>query len=301
MTVVNGGVFGKKWLRLRSPHPDANCAAGPGTLMASAGPRPSHEAAVPKLEAQSISVTFSSRGRTTKAVDRISLSIREGEFVAVVGPSGSGKSTLLMALDGLVPLSGGSVLVNGVRTERPGQDRAVVFQDASLLPWRTVIENIAYGLELVGRPKRERLQVARDLVSITGLGGFENFYPQQLSGGMRQRVNIARALAADPEVILLDEPFSGLDAQTRETMQSELLKIWDERKKTALFVTHQIDEAVYLADRVLALSARPARIVQEWHIPFERPRALELKQTPEHRDIEREIWQVVRHQGSLNI
>jgi NitT/TauT family transport system ATP-binding protein len=203
-----------------------------------------------------------------------------------------------MALDGLVPLTHGLVSVNGIATHGPGPDRAVVFQDASLLPWRTIIQNVAYGLELAGRPKAERLEIAAELIALTGLRGFEHFYPQQLSGGMRQRVNIARALAADPEVLLLDEPFSGLDAQTRETMQSELLKIWDERKKTALFVTHQIDEAVYLADRVICFSARPARIVQEWLIPFERPRSLEIKHSQAHRDIEGEIWQVVRQQGA---
>jgi NitT/TauT family transport system ATP-binding protein len=255
----------------------------------------------PKLEARDICVTFAGHGRTTVAVQGVNLTMRDGEFVAIVGPSGSGKSTFLMALDGLVPLTGGSVAVNGQSTNGPGRDRAVVFQDASLLPWRTVIQNVAYGLELAGRPKAERLAIASDLIVLAGLRGFENYYPQQLSGGMRQRVNIARALAADPEVLLLDEPFSGLDAQTRETMQSELLKIWDERKKTAIFVTHQIDEAVYLADRVIAFSARPACIVQEWHIPFERPRALELKQSPQHRAIEAEIWQVVRAQGAKNV
>ncbi|HEY3684072.1 MAG TPA: ABC transporter ATP-binding protein [Streptosporangiaceae bacterium] len=250
--------------------------------------------ASPKLEARDMSVTFASHGTHTVAVDRVNLSVADGEFVAIVGPSGSGKTTFLMALDGLVGLSGGSVAVDGTVVRGPGQDRAVVFQDASLLPWRTVVGNVAYGLELAHRPKRERLHVARDLIALTGLAGFEAFYPRQLSGGMRQRVNIARALAADPEVLLLDEPFSGLDAQTRETMQSELLKIWDERKKTAIFVTHQIDEAVYLADRVVAFSARPARIVNEWHIPFERPRPLDIKQTTEHRELERDIWHTVR-------
>jgi NitT/TauT family transport system ATP-binding protein len=251
-----------------------------------------------KLEAHDVCVTFTSRGKTTTAVEGVSLSMRDGEFVAIVGPSGSGKSTFLMALDGLVPLTHGTVSVDGTPIKGPGRSRAVVFQDASLLPWRTIIDNVAYGLELAHRPKKERLATARELVALAGLQGFEHYYPQQLSGGMRQRANIARALAADPEVLLLDEPFSGLDAQTRETMQSELLKIWDERKKTAIFVTHQIDEAVYLADRVIAFSARPARIVKEWQIPFERPRPLELKQTPAHREIEADIWQVLRHEGS---
>jgi NitT/TauT family transport system ATP-binding protein len=263
------------------------------------GPQHAVEPA-PKLLLKDACVAFTSRRGDVLAVDRINLSVRDGEFIAIVGPSGSGKSTFLMALDGLVPLSGGSISVDGQATHGPGQDRAVVFQDACLLPWRTIIQNVAYGLELAGRPKAERLGLARELIALTGLRGFENHYPRQLSGGMRQRVNIARALAADPEVLLLDEPFSGLDAQTRETMQSELLKIWDERKKTAIFVTHQIDEAVYLADRVIAFSARPARIIQEWRIPFERPRPIELKQSAQHRLLEDEIWQVLRREGSVD-
>lgn len=250
-----------------------------------------------RLCAKGLSVDYVRKGKSVRAVDNVDLELRDGEFVAIVGPSGSGKSTFLMAIDGLVPLSGGTVSVNGTVTHGPAPDRAVVFQDASLLPWRTIIDNVAYGLEIAKRPKAERYRIAEELIALTGLRGFEQFYPSQLSGGMRQRVNIARALASNPEVLLLDEPFSGLDAQTRETMQGELLKVWDEQKKTAVFVTHQIDEAVYLADRVIAFSARPARIVQEWRIPFERPRPLELKQTQKHRDIEAEIWAVVRHEG----
>lgn len=258
------------------------------------------ETTVSKLEARDVGVSFTKNGQTTIAVQGVNLTMRDGEFVAIVGPSGSGKSTFLMALDGLIPLSAGTISVNGNPVKGPGRDRAVVFQDSSLLPWRTVIENIAYGLELAGRPKQERLSIARDLIGLAGLRGFDDFYPAQLSGGMRQRVNIARALAADPEVLLLDEPFSGLDAQTRETMQAELLKIWGETKKTAIFVTHQIDEAVYLADRVVAFSARPAKIVKEWLVPFPRPRPLEIKQSREQRDIENEIWHVVREQGAIH-
>jgi NitT/TauT family transport system ATP-binding protein len=253
----------------------------------------------PKLVAEDVGVTYESKGRETLAVSGVNLTMDDGEFVAIVGPSGSGKSTFLMAVDGLIPLSAGHITVNGRRVTRPGPDQAVVFQDASLLPWRTVLGNVTYGLELAHRPRKEREEIGRALLNVTGLSGFEAFYPRQLSGGMQQRVNIARALAADPEVLLLDEPFSGLDAQTRETMQGELLKIWDERKKTAIFVTHQIDEAVYLADRVIAFSARPARIVAEWKVPFARPRPLELKQSQEGHDLEREIWHVVRSEGKM--
>jgi NitT/TauT family transport system ATP-binding protein len=254
----------------------------------------------PKILVEDACVSFGHRGKSFIAVDGVNLKVREGEFVAIVGPSGSGKSTFLMALDGLVPLARGNIEVNGVRVTGPGQDRAVVFQDASLLPWRSVLDNVSYGLELAGCSKQKRYAIARDLIALAGLKGFENFYPSKLSGGMRQRVNIARALAADPEALLLDEPFSGLDAQTRETMQSELLKIWDERKKTAIFVTHQIDEAVFLADRVIAFSKCPARIVSEWNIPLARPRRLEVKQSPEHRRIEAEIWQVLRVESGSN-
>lgn len=252
-----------------------------------------------KLTVSKACVTFVNRGSNFTAVDGIDLQVREGEFVVIVGPSGSGKSTFLMALDGLVPLSSGMIEIDGNRVSKPGQDRAVVFQDASLLPWRTILDNVAYGLELSGTPREERRERARELIAITGLVGFETFYPSQLSGGMRQRVNIARALAADPQVLLLDEPFSGLDAQTREIMQGELLKIWEQRRKTAIFVTHQIDEAVFLADRVIAFSARPARILKEWRIPFARPRGLEIKQSPEHRRLEDEIWQVLRTAGDV--
>lgn len=251
----------------------------------------------PRIETRGLSVSFTSKGRTITAVDDIDFAAADGEFVAIVGPSGSGKSTFLMALDGLLPTASGDVMVDGRTVSGPGRDRAVVFQDASLLPWRTVLGNVSYGLELAGRPRAERKATARELIQLTGLAGFESHYPAQLSGGMRQRANIARALAADPEVLLLDEPFSGLDAMTRETMQAELLKIWGERKKTAIFVTHQIDEAVYLADRVIAFSARPARIVREWRIPFERPRPLDLKLSKEHHALEDEIWRVVRQEG----
>ncbi|WP_288908764.1 ABC transporter ATP-binding protein [uncultured Microbacterium sp.] len=250
------------------------------------------------LDARDVSVTFTSHSRSLVALEGVDLRMRRGEFVCIVGPSGSGKSTFLMAVDGLIPTSGGVIKINGNVTTTPGRDRAVVFQEASLFPWRTVLNNVAYALELAGVAAAERHHTARELIKLAGLEGFESSYPSQLSGGMKQRVNIARALAADPELLLLDEPFAALDAQTRESMQSELLRIWDERRKTALFVTHQIDEAVFLADRVVAFGARPAKVVQEWTIPFARPRSIELKQSPEAHAIERQIWQVVHREGS---
>jgi NitT/TauT family transport system ATP-binding protein len=252
------------------------------------------------VSARDVDISYSSRGKTTRAVSGLDLSIHKGELVAVVGPSGCGKSTFLMALDGLVPVSGGDLLVGQKQVSGPARDRAVVFQDASLLPWRTALGNVIYGLQLARTGTRaSRHERAMDLLKMVGLANYSGFYPRQLSGGMQQRVNIARALALDPPLLLLDEPFGALDAQTRETMQSEFLRIWDSSDKTAVFVTHQIDEAIYLADRVLVFSARPGRIVLEEKIPFPRPRSLELKQDPAFGDIERKIWTVVREQLNM--
>ncbi|WP_417725710.1 ABC transporter ATP-binding protein [Salipiger sp.] len=252
----------------------------------------------PKLKVEDAWITFGTKAAPFVACGGVEFEVADQEFIAIVGPSGCGKSTFLMALDGLQKLTSGRIEVNGTEVREPGRDRAVVFQDASLLPWRSVIDNVAYGLELAGQGKAQRYATARELIALAGLAGFEDFYPSKLSGGMRQRVNIARALAADPEVLLLDEPFSGLDAQTREVMQAELLKIWGERRKTAIFVTHQIDEAVFLADRVIAFGRRPAKVVQEWRIPFDRPRELSIKHSAEHRRIENEIWEVLQAEGA---
>jgi NitT/TauT family transport system ATP-binding protein len=249
------------------------------------------------VSARGVDISYNSRGKTTRAVTGLDLTISKGELVAVVGPSGCGKSTFLMALDGLVPVARGDLRVGEKPVTGPGRDRAVVFQDASLLPWRTALGNVIYGLQLARIGTRaSRHERAMDLLKMVGLADYSEFYPRQLSGGMQQRVNIARAMATDPPLLLLDEPFGALDAQTRETMQSEFLRIWDSSDKTAVFVTHQIDEAIYLADRVLVFSARPGRTVLEEKIPFPRPRSLELKQEPEFGDIERRIWTVVREQ-----
>lgn len=246
------------------------------------------------LHIKGIDKTFTRTGKPpVEALRSIHLSIQEGEFVSIVGASGSGKSTLLRIIDGLLAPTAGTVTVDGKIVSRPGPDRAMVFQQDSLLPWKTVTENVAYGLSLANRPKREVAQIAQRFVDLTGLKGFESHYPHQLSGGMRQRVNVARALAVDPRILLLDEPFAALDAQTREIMQTELLSIWQATRKTVLLITHQIDEAVFLSDRVVVLSARPGRVREEVRIDLPRPRDLQLKRDPAFVRHVDHIWKLI--------
>jgi NitT/TauT family transport system ATP-binding protein len=233
-------------------------------------------------------------GRQVLALSDVSLSVPEGEFTAIVGPSGCGKTTLLNIVAGLLPYDLGTVAIDGRRIDGPGVDRSVVFQHSSLLPWRTVAGNVRYGMEMQKRFDRGAMrQRTEHFVTLVGLAGFERHYPSELSGGMQQRVNLARALASDPVVLLMDEPFAALDAQTREHMQAELLKIWTEARKTVLFITHQINEAIYLADRVAVMSARPGRVKGVFDIPFERPRPLSLKRDSRFLKIEDAIWQMV--------
>ena len=233
-------------------------------------------------------------GRQVLALSDVSLTVGDGEFVAIVGPSGCGKTTLLNIVAGLLPFEAGQVAIDGRAIQGPGRDRAVVFQHASLLPWRTIAGNIRYGMELQQRFDASVMRERTDyFIRLVGLGGFEKHYPSELSGGMQQRVNLARALAADPAVLLMDEPFAALDAQTREHMQAELLKIWADARKTVVFITHQINEAVYLADRVIVMGPRPGRVKGEFRIPFDRPRTLALKRDPRFLDIEDAIWKMV--------
>lgn len=238
-------------------------------------------------------------GHTMVAVDKVNLDIREGEFVTIVGLSGCGKSTFLNSVAGLVKHQQGEIMVNDRIVTGPGADRAVVFQKASLLPWRKVGRNITYGLELSGMKPSEAREKASYYVNLIRLNGFEDHYPHQLSGGMQQRVNLARALACDPEVLLLDEPFAALDAITRELMQGELLELCEKVGKTVLMVTHQIDEAVLLSDRVIIFSARPAHVLADIRIPIPRPRKSLIKDSEEFRGLMSQIWTVI--EGNANI
>jgi len=206
------------------------------------------------------------------ALDDISFEVEDGEFICILGTSGCGKTTLLRIIAGLEKPTSGEVLVGGVPVEGPSPERGMVFQEYSLFPWRNVLENIAFGLEMKNIPKEERLEKARTYVKRVNLEGFETAYPHELSGGMRQRVAIARALANDPQVLLMDEPLGALDAQTRNQMQQELLEIWEREKKTVIFVTHSVDEAVYLADRMVVLSPRPGRVDDIVPVDIPRPR-----------------------------
>ena len=248
-----------------------------------------------KLEAHDVTLDYAQprTGSRLRALDGVNLAIGDGEFVSIVGPSGCGKTTFLSVVDGLIPATGGHILVDGTAVTRPGPDRAVVFQDASLLPWRTVLRNVLYGLECIGVPRREARERAEHFVALVGLRGFEHAYPHELSGGMQQRVNLARALVMDPKILLMDEPFASLDAQTREAMQEELLRIWQAAGKTVLFVTHQIDEAIFLSDRVIVLSARPGRVRASIAVEIERPRALRLKREPRFHALEDRIWSLI--------
>ena len=249
-----------------------------------------------KLEAHNVKVHYINyrRRQNTCALAGIDLDIYDKEFVSIVGPSGCGKTTFLNAVDGLLKIDEGSIKIEGVPVTGPGEDRAMVFQQSALLPWRTVMANMTYGLEMRGKLRRQEMEKrARHYINLVGLSGFENHYPTELSGGMQQRVNLGRALVCDPELLLLDEPFAALDAQTREFMQAELLRIWTETRKTSLFITHQIDEAVYLADRVVVFSARPGQIKEIVDVDIPRPRSLSLKRSPRFLEIVDRCWTLI--------
>jgi NitT/TauT family transport system ATP-binding protein len=232
-------------------------------------------------------------GRPVLALEDVSLDVSVREFVALLGPSGCGKSTLLYLIGGFLPTEKGRILIEGKPVGAPGPDRGIVFQHFALFPWKTVRANILYGLERMGLPRAERETRAQSFIDLVGLGGFEDSYPSQLSGGMRQRTAIARTLAFDPKILLMDEPFGALDAQTRSLMQAELLSIWQRTPKTVIFVTHDVQEAVYLADRVAVMSARPGRIKAIVDTKFDKndPDILKSKAFVEKVD---ELWNLVR-------
>jgi len=228
-----------------------------------------------------------------RVLDNIRLDVATGEFVSLVGPSGCGKTTFLRIIAGLEDSDDGAIAIDGKTVTKPGVDRGFVFQADSLLPWRNVHRNALIGLEVNGRTGAEERSRTQSLLRLVGLGGFEGFRPRQLSGGMRQRVNLARALAIDPQILLMDEPFSALDAQTREIMQTELMRIWEQGRKTVLFVTHQIDEAVFLSDRILVFARRPGRLQESVEIALPRPRTLAIKRTAEFVAYVDHIWRLI--------
>jgi NitT/TauT family transport system ATP-binding protein len=247
------------------------------------------------IQARNVNLTFRPPQRApVRALAHFDIDVEAGEFLSIVGPSGCGKSTFLNVLLGLLRPDSGDITVDGRRISGPGTDRAMVFQEFGLLPWRTVESNVELGLELKRLPVETRRGTCRRLIEMVGLAGFEGHYPHELSGGMKQRVGLARALATNPEVLLMDEPFAALDAQTRDLMQVELLRIWQQARKTVLFVTHQIEEAVYLSDRVMVMTKRPGNAKKVFDIGLPRPRDYEMRVTPQFNDLKLEIWQTLR-------
>jgi NitT/TauT family transport system ATP-binding protein len=233
-------------------------------------------------------------GGELRVLNDVSFSLDAGTFICLVGPSGCGKSTLLRIIDGLIPPDSGEVLIGGEKVREPSLDRGFVFQQFNLLPWRTVLGNVEFGLENLGVRKQERRRRAREVIKLVDLEGFETYYPSQLSGGMQQRVGLARAIAVEPAILLMDEPFGSVDDQTRMLLQDELLKIWEQAQKTVIFVTHDIEEALYLGDKIVVMRARPSRITRILEVPFGRPRTDEIRGTPEMGQLKQEIWEELK-------
>jgi NitT/TauT family transport system ATP-binding protein len=252
------------------------------------------------LQASGIRKRYTKDGRVLEVLDIESFTVREGEFITVIGPSGCGKSTFLHIMGGFIPADGGTISVYGNAVNGPGPDRGMMFQEFALFPWKTVAGNVAWGLEAQGMPKPEVEPIVRKYLDIMGLADFRNHYPAEISGGMKQRAALARVLAFDPKVLLMDEPFGALDAQTRETMQEEVTRIWERTRKTIVFVTHDIEEAVYLGDRVVVLSARPGRIREEVRIDLPRPRRLEIKKSARCHEYRNYIWDLIRSETGLS-
>jgi len=237
-----------------------------------------------KLEIRNLTKTFSTEDGEMMALEDVSIEVKPAEFLCIIGPSGCGKTTLLRMVAGLDHPSSGEIILDGKEVKGPSPDRGMVFQEFSLFPWRTVLKNVEFGLEIKGVGDKARREIAEKYIELVGLQGFENHYPYELSGGMKQRVAIARALATEPAILLMDEPFGSVDAQTRNILQEELLRIWKRTKKTVLFVTHSVDEAVYLADRVAVMSARPGCLVKCLDIDIPRPRKRTSMEVNEFRE-----------------
>lgn len=229
-----------------------------------------------------------------QVLNDVTFTLEAGTFACLVGPSGCGKSTLLRIIDGLIAPDSGEVVITGERVRAPSLDRGFVFQQFNLLPWRTVIGNVEFGLENLGVDKVERRRRAEEIIKLVDLEGFERYYPAQLSGGMQQRVGLARALAIEPSILLMDEPFGSVDDQTRMLLQDELLKLWERSQKTVIFVTHDIEEALYLGDLIVVMCARPSRISRIIDVPFPRPRTDEIRGSPEMGRLKQEIWEELR-------
>lgn len=248
------------------------------------------------VSASNLSIHLGRGADRFETVQNVQFNIRSGEFICILGPSGCGKSTLLGALAGHLQPSGGQLLVDGKPVGGPGPDRGMVFQQHTLFPWRNVIDNVAFGLKMRGVNRSQRLQQAHEILQLVGLQGFERRWPSQLSGGMQQRVEIARVLINHPSLLLMDEPFGALDAQCRMEMQQLLLEIWGRIRTTVVFVTHDIDEAIFLADRILVMSPRPGRIIEDLRVDFARPRDAEVVTTPEFMHLKRHCLELLRHE-----
>lgn len=246
-----------------------------------------------KVKIDNVKKIYNSRTGDMVALNGVSLDIAENEFICVVGPSGCGKSTLLNIIAGLDKPTSGNIYVDGKEVKEPGQERGVVFQQYALFPWLTVRKNVEFGLKLKGMQQEEITTIANKYLKMVGLEEFENSYPKELSGGMKQRVAIARAYTVNPEVLLMDEPFGALDAQTRTQLQSELLKTWENERKTCFFITHDVDEAIILAQRVVIMSARPGRVKEVVNIDIPYPRTQETKMTKEFIELKNYIWSKV--------
>jgi NitT/TauT family transport system ATP-binding protein len=249
------------------------------------------------IECKNIGVVFGSGEARVEAVKNLSLTVRPGEFVSLIGPSGCGKSTLLSIVAGFTKASRGQATLDGKAIDRPGSERGVVFQQYSLFPWLSVRKNVEFGLRVAGVPRSKREADARTLLGLAGLLAFENHYPDQLSGGMKQRIGIVRALATNPQVLLMDEPFGALDTQTRAVMQEILTNMWQRFRISVLFITHDIDESIFLSDRIYVMTSRPGRIKAEIKVPLPRPRKVEMTRTKEFADLAQQLKDLIREES----